>query len=310
MLTKRTFPCFCALALLFFAFLGPVFGQKNLNLRFNPPATPGFTMQYRITKNTVSKMVFSGDVEQEKSLEITEYSVRLDTIYQNKTYAWSLRILRMKQQEGKNVRDSDAPKTEFDAIFWKRLLQNDIRLYADSLGRVYKTEGISSLMDSLQQDLSFLPNASELLQGAGAFLSDSSILELSKELWGYFPAFPVKKGARWQEETKVGPNNCMQKTTQFELVSLEAKKAKIATQVKIENVPGKLWEQDMVGYHFRYDLVTHATGTLWLSQPDGMLKKSETTLDQKGKMYMTGGPTDANQVIDLDNHITILIERL
>ena len=45
-------------------------------------------------------------------------------------------------------------------------------------------------------------------------------------------------------------------------------------------------------------------------QPDGMLKKSETTLDQKGKMYMTGGPTDANQVIDLDNHITVLIERL
>jgi hypothetical protein len=45
-------------------------------------------------------------------------------------------------------------------------------------------------------------------------------------------------------------------------------------------------------------------------QPDGMLKKSEITLDQKGKMYMTGGPTDASQVIDLDNHITVLIERL
>lgn len=254
-------------------------------------------------------MVFSGDLEQEKSLEITEYRLQLDTIYQNKTYAWSMRILRMKQQEGKNVRDSDAPKTEFEAIFSKRLLKKDIRLYADSLGRVYKTEGVSTLMDSFQQDLSSLPNASDLMQSASAFLSDSSIIELSKEIWGYFPAFPVKKGARWQEETKVGPNNCLQKTTQYELVSLKAKKAKIATQVKIENVPGKLWEQDMVGYHFRYDLVTHATGTLWLSQPDGMLQKSEMTLEQSGKMYMTGGPTGSNQAIDLNNYSTILIER-
>jgi len=160
------------------------------------------------------------------------------------------------------------------------------------------------------KDLDFLPNATEYLKGSSALLNDSTILELSKEIWGYFPTFPAKNGARWQAETFVGPNYCMQKTTHYELLSLKKKRAKIATKTNIVNVPGKVWELNMGAYHFTYDLVTNATGTIWLTQPDGMMKKSETVLEQKGKMYMTGGPTDAKQTIDLTNQTSVLIERM
>lgn len=302
-------------------FLIPVlllFACKSMHvITFNPPASPGFEMYYRHTTNTESEMKMLGQIQTSVKTETFEYSYRLDSIATGRTTFWTIRPLRMmtdqNASDGHSSHFDTADITDDDGIgktIWNRLSQADIRLMVDSTGKTLSVNGLTALFDSIEHDFISLPNSGKMINGFRQVLADSTILEMTRELWGCYPKQAVQKKQSWLKVTYSGPNQCLQRETSYTLRDASPGKATLATTMRIIPVPGKTWEVDFGNLKIRYDLVTQSVGRIHLTRPDGLLATSDMQVEQTGTFYMKGDQFPVTRSVEVRNKTLEKIERI
>lgn len=278
---------------------------------------PGYSVSMQQRTETETLLTVFGEEKNQTSSNTTEYEYRVIDVLPDGRLSWEMKITRFiteDEQDGGessyyDSNDPDRDTSDLKIQMLEKMKGHSMKMTTSQDGRILAFTGADELFDRMFETLSSKPEMGVLLASVKKSYGDSAMIETVQSMWGDFPKKAIRVGDSWKTtKNNTGLLGIDTKYT-YKLKSRDAKKAVVNINIEASHKPGAPAVVDMGVMKIIYELSGKGSGTMDLSQPDGMLLKSKSNITLKGDMKMSGEHIPA-MTVPITSKTTVITERI
>lgn len=256
----------------------------------------GYSVLLRQKTDTETIMEMFGKEEAQRSKNTAEYEYHVTEALPDGRLKWQMTITRYII-ENTDVRgglieyDTDDPLRDTSDVkkkLYDKMVGVPMYMTTKADGEILDFSGADALFDRVLELFKDKPEMAPFAQTIKNTYGDSAMIETVRNMWGNMPPKPVRVGSKWTANRDLPGIISLSMEYTYVLKSRDATKAIVAIKSKTKPRPGKISEMDLGVVKIIYDLKGNGSGTMQLSQPDGMLMGSIHTIKMDGIMHMSG----------------------
>ena len=266
-------------------------------LRQDDVYKPGFSLAIEQSTESQTRMELFGEEMVQNTTNSTEYELFFAEQMPNGDQKWEMLITRFVMEGGDNdevvtTYDSSNPDRDTSEAATKileKMIGHRMLMTCTHYGKVLSFSGADDLFDNLFAKMDTVPELLGMIESMKKTYGDSAMMHSMENMWGNFPAKPVRVGDKRSTKNENGQLLGLNTTYYYKLKKRNSKEAVIAMETKSSPSNDPNSGIDMGMAKITYDLSGGGDGSITLSQPDGLIKYSVGTIKLTGTMHMDRG---------------------